>query len=120
MGLAAKGCNHQLILESFRFKKCKCHYKIYTDGSAWAQKTLGTMAKMSPTAMKVVHRQIIEGAKRNFEECFMMEIKMAKEFMGGSEFFEGVRSVLVDKDRNAKWSPSTLEEVSNEAVDKYF
>jgi len=49
-----------------------------------------------------------------------MEIKMAREFMGGTEFYEGVRSVLVDKDRNARWSPPTLEEVSDEAVNAYF
>jgi len=86
----------------------------------WGQAQLKLLSRMSPTALKVVHRQLVEGARLNFANCFRMEIDMAREFMAGSEFFEGVRSVLVDKDRNPQWSPSTLANVENEAVDQYF
>merc|ERR1712098_261109 len=90
------------------------------DGSEWAQKTLKTLNKMSPTAIKVVFRMVKEGGKRNFKECFEMEFGMATEFMRQRDFFEGVRAVLVDKDFKPKWSPSTLDGVSEEAVNAYF
>ncbi len=35
-------------------------------------------------------------------------------------FFEGVRSVLVDRDRKPSWEPNTLEAVSRESVDAFF
>lgn len=35
-------------------------------------------------------------------------------------FFTGVRALLIDKDKKPKWSPSTLEDVKNEVIDKYF
>ena len=38
----------------------------------------------------------------------------------GSDFFEGIRAALVDKDRKPVWAPATLEEVSDAAVDEYF
>jgi len=86
----------------------------------WGQKQLKLLVKMSPLALKVVYRQMHEGAKLSFKECFQMEIDMAAEAMAGDEFYEGVRSVLVDKDRNPSWNPKTLEEVSSESVDAYF
>jgi len=84
------------------------------------EKTLQKLSKMSPTSLKVTHRQLKEGAKKDFRDCFVMETGMAEEFMSQKDFFEGVRSILVDKDRNPKWDPATLPEVTNDAVDEYF
>jgi hypothetical protein len=38
----------------------------------------------------------------------------------GSDFFEGIRAVLVDKDHSPKWNPPTLEEVTDDMVKAYF
>jgi enoyl-CoA hydratase/carnithine racemase len=93
---------------------------LEADKSEWAEKTLASMRTMSPTSLKVVFRQMKEGAKRNFTECFEMENLMAEEYMRRPDFFEGVRALLVDKDRKPAWNPSTLAGVTDEQVDKYF
>jgi enoyl-CoA hydratase len=36
------------------------------------------------------------------------------------EFSEGVRALLVDKDKDPKWNVATLEEVEQAEVDSYF
>ena len=36
------------------------------------------------------------------------------------DFFEGVRAMLVDKDRKPLWKPSKIGEVDNNRVDKFF
>jgi len=36
------------------------------------------------------------------------------------DFREGVRAAVIDKDRNPRWSPSRLEDVTSEIVAPYF
>jgi enoyl-CoA hydratase len=37
-----------------------------------------------------------------------------------SDFVEGVRALLVDKDNSPKWQPPTLAQVTEEHVDRFF
>jgi len=45
---------------------------------------------------------------------------MARAFLRGEEFFEGIRAALVDKDRKPRWAPATLAEVLAQGVDAFF
>jgi hypothetical protein len=38
----------------------------------------------------------------------------------GSDFYEGVRAALVDKDGKPKWNPATLREVTDAIVESHF
>jgi len=93
---------------------------LEADGSDWAQKQLGIMAGKSPSAQKVAYRQLREGATLDFDDCMIMEYRMAQVFMEGGDFFEGVRAVVVDKDMTPKWSPASLSDLSDADVARYF
>ncbi len=45
---------------------------------------------------------------------------MIMRCMCNTEFREGIRSVLIDKDHSPKWNPSRLEEVTQDMIDSYF
>jgi 3-hydroxyisobutyryl-CoA hydrolase len=84
--------------------------------------TLKTLQSRSPTSLKVT----FEGMRRasqmdNIGECLRMEFRLSQAFMRpGSDFYEGIRAVLVDKDNQPKWNPSILEDISKEQVESFF
>lgn len=90
------------------------------DGSDWAKTTLKTLSKMSPLSMKVSLKQLQLGAHLNLEQCLQMEIRMAVRHVEKSDFKEGVRALLVDKDQKPQWNPKTVEEVTEDMVNFYF
>lgn len=58
------------------------------------------IAGYSPLSMAVVFEQIKRGEKMNLKEIFEMEYKISQGFVHHTEFFEGVRALLIDKDKN--------------------
>lgn len=93
---------------------------LKADGSEFANKQAETLSKMSPTSLKITYRQLKEGATLSLADVLVMEYRLSQACMRGCDFYEGVRAVLVDKDQSPKWSPSTLEEVSDQMVDQCF
>lgn len=93
---------------------------LENDGSAWATKTLDTMKKMSPTSMKVTQKQLELGVHMTLRECLQMEFRMAAHSCIKSDFKEGVRALLIDKDQNPKWEAESIEKVSEERVASFF
>ncbi|TYZ57642.1 hypothetical protein PybrP1_003394 [[Pythium] brassicae (nom. inval.)] len=89
-------------------------------GTPWAAETLATLAKMSPLSLKVTLEQMRQGAGKNCAECFQMEYRMATRMLENPDFFEGVRSVIVDKDRAPKWQKQDLAHVTRDDVLRFF
>jgi len=46
--------------------------------------------------------------------------RLVRRFCSASDFYEGVRSVLVDRDNQPSWNPKDLSDVTSDNVDKYF
>ena len=49
-----------------------------------------------------------------------MEYRLVRRCCEDSDFYEGVRAVLVDRDNEPKWNPDSLEGVSDKTVERYF
>ena len=90
--------------------------------SEFGQSTLKTLRQMSPTSLKVTLEGLKRGAKvQSIGEALQMEYRMSQAFMReGSDFYEGIRAALVDKDGKPKWNPTSLKDVTEEMVESYF
>lgn len=86
----------------------------------WAHKAAAEIRTKSPQGLKIAFEQVKRGGKLGLDEALKLEFAIARRFMEGGEFFEGIRAAIIDKDQKPKWSPATLEEVSDELVQSYF
>ncbi|GMI59992.1 hypothetical protein ScalyP_jg9620 [Parmales sp. scaly parma] len=94
----------------------------------FASKTLKLIRKASPLSLKVTLEGLIRGKScETIEECLKMEFNMSQGFMrvGKTDFYEGIRALLVDKDNSPKWLHGTvgeggLELVSEDIVGEFF
>lgn len=87
----------------------------------WARETLAVLMKMSPISLKVIKEQLSRGAQLEFDDCMRMEYRIVSAISSyDSDFYEGVRAVLIDKDHNPKWVPPSLDDVSTDMVMAHF
>jgi len=91
------------------------------DGSDFAQSALKTLGEKSPRGM-VVTLKLLRLARKaaTLEECLVREYRAALEVFRSDDFREGVRAAVIDKDRNPKWSPPRIEDVTSAMVAPYF
>jgi 3-hydroxyisobutyryl-CoA hydrolase len=85
-----------------------CMDRLEQSNSEFASMTKKMLAPMSPLSLAVVFEQIKRGSKMSIKEVFEMEFKIAAGFCQHTEFFEGVRALLVDKDKQPKWRFKTV------------
>jgi enoyl-CoA hydratase len=86
-----------------------------------AQAALKTLSEKSPRGM-VVTLKLLRLARNatSLEECLVREYRAALEVFRSDDFREGIRAAVIDKDRNPRWSPPDIEDVTSEVVAPYF
>lgn len=89
--------------------------------AAFAKKALGMLKKGNcPTTMKVAFESIRQGKSKTLKECLDTEFRVTVRCVRREDFYSGVRSALVTKDRNPLWVPSSLANVSAADVQRFF
>jgi len=89
-------------------------------GSDFARKTAAAIRDKSPTSVLIAFEQMQRGAKLSFNDCMKLEYRIVSRILKGTEFYEGIRAVLVDKDQAPKWSPSQFSQVDSADLASYF
>lgn len=94
---------------------------LQAEATEFAHDTLQALKTKSPTSM-IVTLKLLRDAQHlvSLEECLTREYRAALTVFDSAEFVEGVRAAVIDKDRNPKWSPSRIEDVTDEIVAGYF
>ncbi len=86
----------------------------------WARGVLEDLAQRSPLSLEVSWRHIREARNCSIRETLIKDYRLACRFLEADDFAEGVRAMLVDKDKSPKWSPENLDDIDPNEVDRYF
>jgi len=93
---------------------------LEAEGSDFAADTLKALATKSPTSLKVALAQMRRAEGLTFDERMTVEYRLSQAFMAGPDFYEGIRALLVDKDKSPAWSPPALADVTDAMVESHF
>jgi enoyl-CoA hydratase len=81
---------------------------------------LRNLQQKSPLSLKVTLQQMQKAKFLSMAECMKMDYRLVSHFLRDFDFYEGVRALLVDKDKSPHWQPESLELVSDTQVAEYF
>jgi len=93
---------------------------LEADGSELATDTLTALARMSPTSLKITAKQLCDNPGISIRDALILEYRLVSQVLMRHEFYEGIRAALIDRDRDPKWKPATLAEVTPDYVDAHF
>lgn len=85
-------------------------------GDDWAEEMVTLLDHASPTSLWVTAAMITAGGRSTLDECFDRELHAAQQITATDDFVEGVRAVLVDKDRAPRFSPASIADVDPASV----
>ncbi|MEP6481845.1 MAG: enoyl-CoA hydratase/isomerase family protein [Rhodoglobus sp.] len=87
---------------------------------AAAREAAATILSRSPTSVAVTLAALRRARGLTLEEVLDQDLRLGLRFLAGHDLVEGIRAQVIDKDRNPRWSPASLAEVSRADVESYF
>lgn len=97
--------------------------------NGWATETLKALRQRSPLLSAVSLEQIRRGRTMRLSEVLRMERDLVRHCFhtdhlsrrgAQTETVEGIRALVIDKDRQPRWQPALIEEITPEMVLPFF
>ncbi|MBV1915779.1 MAG: enoyl-CoA hydratase/isomerase family protein [Pseudomonadales bacterium] len=86
----------------------------------WWHSAIDALENGCPATAHLVYQQLQRGREKTLAEIFEMELNMVMQCVAHPDFREGVRALLVDKDKNPNWQHSSIADVPDEWIDEHF
>lgn len=99
---------------------CENLLKLAGHENAWLQRAAVTFRAGSPGSARLSFELLKRVRKLSLADAFRQEYTAALQCMAMGDFQEGVRALLIDKDKSPRWNPQTLASASNEWVQLFF
>lgn len=90
--------------------------RLAASPDAFAAELLATLRAVSPSSLCWSLAMLRAGARRSLEQALAAELALTRKVCLHPDFAEGVRALLVDKDRAPRWSPASVEDVDQAAI----
>jgi enoyl-CoA hydratase len=84
---------------------------------AWGERTLANLRAMSPSSVLWSFGIVRRGAARTLPACLEAELRLTRTVTRHADFAEGVRAMIIDKDRTPKWHPASIEAVDPAVIE---
>lgn len=86
----------------------------------WALETAERMLGHSPLSLVVALEMLRRGRHMSLPACFAMELHLDRQWFERGDFLEGVRALIIDKDKKPHWKHARPQDVSANEVLNFF
>jgi enoyl-CoA hydratase/carnithine racemase len=93
---------------------------LENEGSDFCLNIKELLLSKSPFSLKITLKQLVDGKKKTMKECFATDLLLDKNFLKHGDFYEGVRSILIDRDQSPNYEYKYISDVTDAIVNKFF
>jgi enoyl-CoA hydratase len=86
----------------------------------WARAALKALRQVSPSALHWTLRALRRGREMTLKQALDAEFALTRTTMAHPDFAEGVRAMVVDKDRKPAWQPARIQDVDPAGIENLF
>ncbi|MEZ5661809.1 MAG: enoyl-CoA hydratase/isomerase family protein [Burkholderiaceae bacterium] len=86
----------------------------------WFEAPAASLAGGSPTTAVITDEYLRRTRLMGLDQVLALDLVMARQFQRHHDFLEGVRALLIDKDRKPAWEASTFDAVDPQRVRRHF
>jgi enoyl-CoA hydratase/carnithine racemase len=94
--------------------------RLEAEAAEWADAALKALRHVSPSALHFTLRALRRGRDLTLKQALDAEFALTRTTMAYPDFAEGVRAMVVDKDRKPAWQPATIQAVDPAVIDAMF
>lgn len=93
-------------------------FKNHSD--PWLSRAATTFLAGSPGSARLSHTLLQRARHRSLADVFRMEYIASLHCCAEPDFREGIRALLIDKDKSPRWLPARLEQADDAWVRRFF
>ncbi|MGE4451929.1 enoyl-CoA hydratase/isomerase family protein [Castellaniella sp.] len=82
------------------------------DPDPWLARAAATFLAGSPGSARLSHTLLARARHQSLAETFRMEFTASLHCCAEPDFREGIRALLIDKDKSPRWNPATHEQAT--------
>ncbi|GGY59474.1 enoyl-CoA hydratase/isomerase family protein [Marinobacter zhanjiangensis] len=90
------------------------------DYADWAKDTLAAVEGRSPLGMAVALELVRRGRDLSLEQAFALELALDYQWFDHGDMVEGIRALIVDKDKSPNWRVASIDDLRPEHVSVFF
>lgn len=92
----------------------------YAGRDPWLKEAANSLSVASPTSVALVWEVFRRARHMSLAEALRLDLGVVLQCYVHPDFAEGVRALVIDKDRRPRWTPATATEVTAHWIDEHF
>ena len=90
------------------------------DSDPWLARAAATFLAGSPGSARLSHTLLARARHQSLAETFRMEFTASLHCCAEPDFREGIRALLIDKDKTPRWNPATREQATAQWAQRFL